>query len=162
MTIIIHHSFFRQGCVVTSRGVSKPLEFSLLNWPNEKDSALETGGCSRRLTRSKSWDRMYHVKARQKHNSFFSSNFWIGTEHLILFGRHVFTDVSWFSKLFGTFKLFCVFPAQVSQCNAGHLYRFGKNILRYCYICIGFELCLWSIVGLPGSCTCFLHSALFG
>ena len=39
-------------------------------------------------------------------NSFFKTNFRIGTEHLILFGRHAFTDVSWFSKLFGTFKLF--------------------------------------------------------
>ena len=38
--------------------------------------------------------------------SFAKANFRIGTEHLILFGRHVFTDVSWFSKLFGTFKLF--------------------------------------------------------
>ena len=43
-------------------------------------------------------------------STFFSkANFRIGTEHLILFGRHVFTDVSWFSKLFGTFKLFVCF-----------------------------------------------------
>ena len=41
--------------------------------------------------------------------SFTKANFRIGTEHLILFGRHVFTDVSWFSKLFGTFKLFVCF-----------------------------------------------------
>ena len=40
---------------------------------------------------------------------FAKANFRIGTEHLILFGRHVFTDVSWFSKLFGTFKLCVLF-----------------------------------------------------
>ena len=40
---------------------------------------------------------------------FSKTNFRIGTEHLILFGRHVFTDVSWFSKLFGTFKHFVCF-----------------------------------------------------
>ena len=40
---------------------------------------------------------------------FFSSNFRIGTEHLISFGRYVFTDIFWFSKIFGTFKLFVCF-----------------------------------------------------
>ena len=55
--------------------LSKPLEFSLLNWPDEKYSALGIGGWSRRLTRSKSWDRMYHVKARQKHFFFLRPTF---------------------------------------------------------------------------------------
>ena len=59
------------------------------------------------------------VKERQKH-FFLKSNFRIGTEHLILFGRHVFTDVFWFSKLLALLTI-CVFSAQVSQCNAGHL-----------------------------------------
>ena len=27
-----------------------------------------------------------------------------------------------------------------------------QNVLGYCFICIDFELCLWSIVGSPGSC----------
>ena len=35
-----------------------------------------------------------------------------------------------------------------------------QKILAHCDICIGFELCLWSIVGLPGSCACLLHSAI--
>ena len=39
----------------------------------------------------------------------FSSNFRIGTEHLILFGRHVFTDVFLVFQDFGTFKLFVCF-----------------------------------------------------
>ena len=38
----------------------------------------------------------------------------------------------------------------------------GKNFLGYCYICIGLELCLGSIVGLPGSRACLLLSALLG
>src|SRR5215216_5325139 len=33
-----------------------------------------------------------------------------------------------------------------------------QNILGYCFICIGFKLCLRSIVGLPGSCACLLRS----
>ena len=49
-------------------------------------------------------------KVKHDRSTFFlKSNFRIGTEHLILFGRHVFTDVSWFSKLFGTFKLSVLF-----------------------------------------------------
>ena len=58
---------------------------------------------------------MYRVKARQKH--FFSkANFRIGIEHSILFGRQVFTDVFWFSKLMTLFKLFVCF--QHKSCNA--------------------------------------------
>ena len=41
--------------------------------------------------------------------SFAKANFRIGTEHLILFGRQVFTDVFWFSKLMTLFKLFVCF-----------------------------------------------------
>ena len=51
------------------------------------------------------------VKTRQKHNFF--SNFWIGTEHLILFGRHVFTDVFWFSKLLALLNYLCVFSTSL-------------------------------------------------
>ena len=40
---------------------------------------------------------------------FSKTNFRIGTEHLILFGRQVFTDVFWFSKLMELFKLFVCF-----------------------------------------------------
>ena len=41
--------------------------------------------------------------------SFAKANFQIGTEHLILFGRQVFTDVFLVFQVFGTFKLFvCV------------------------------------------------------
>ena len=47
---------------------------------------------------------MYFLLGRQKHNFF--SNFRIGTEHLILFGRQVFTHVFWFSKLMALLKLF--------------------------------------------------------
>ena len=89
---------------------------------------------------------MCHVKARQKHNFF--SNFRIGTGHLILFGCQVVTHFFGFPSLWHFYTI-CVFPAQVSQCNARHLYRFGKNILGSHYICIGFKLCLRSIVGLP-------------
>ena len=39
----------------------------------------------------------------------FVTNYWIGTEHMILFGRQVFTDVFWFSKLMALFKLFVCF-----------------------------------------------------
>ena len=55
--------------------LSKPLEFSLLNWPDEKYSTLGIGGWSRRLTHSKSWDRVYHVKAWQKHFFFLRPTF---------------------------------------------------------------------------------------
>ena len=48
------------------------------------------------------------VKTRQKHNFFFLFNFWIGTEHLILFARQVFTDVFWFSKLMALLNYLCV------------------------------------------------------
>ena len=41
--------------------------------------------------------------------SFAKANFRIGTEHLISFGRQVFTDVFWFSKLMALFKLFVYF-----------------------------------------------------
>ena len=41
--------------------------------------------------------------------SFAKANFRIGTEHLILFGRQVFTDVFWFSKLMALLKLFVCF-----------------------------------------------------
>ena len=40
---------------------------------------------------------------------FLKSNFRIGTEHLISFGRQVFTNVFWFSKLMALFKLFVCF-----------------------------------------------------
>ena len=92
---------------------------------------------------------------------FFSSNFRIGTEHLILFGRHVFTDVFWFSKLLALLNYLCVSSISLAVQRRTPL-GFGKNIIGYCYICIGLELRLWSIVGLPGSCACLLRSALFG
>ena len=37
-----------------------------------------------------------------------------------------------------------------------------KNVLGYCFICISFELCLRSIVGLPGSCAYLLIFRKFG
>ena len=40
---------------------------------------------------------------------FFETNFRIGTEHLILFGRQVFTDVFLVFQACGTFKLFVCF-----------------------------------------------------
>ena len=43
-------------------------------------------------------------------STFFSkTNFRIGTEHLILFGRHVLTNVFFVFQAFGTFKLFVCF-----------------------------------------------------
>ena len=46
---------------------------------------------------------------------FFSKgNFWIGTEHLILFGRQVFTDVFWFSKLVALLNYLCVFSTSLT------------------------------------------------
>ena len=39
---------------------------------------------------------------------FLKSNFRIGTEHLILFGRQVFTDVFWFSKPMALLNYLCV------------------------------------------------------
>ena len=36
--------------------------------------------------------------------SFAKANFWIGTEHLILFGRQVFTDVKYRSATPDTFR----------------------------------------------------------
>ena len=39
---------------------------------------------------------------------FLKSIFRIGTEHLILFGRHVFTDVFWLSKLLALLNYLCV------------------------------------------------------
>ena len=41
--------------------------------------------------------------------SFAKANFQIGTEHLILFGRQVFTDVFLVFQAYGTFKLFVCF-----------------------------------------------------
>ena len=46
--------------------------------------------------------------------SFAKANFWIGTEHLILFGRHVFTDVIWFSKLLALLNYLCVFSTSLA------------------------------------------------
>ena len=40
--------------------------------------------------------------------SFAKANFRIGTEHLILFGRQVFTDVFWFSKPMVLLNYLCV------------------------------------------------------
>ena len=48
------------------------------------------------------------VKTRQKH-FFLKTNFRIGTEHLVLFGRLVFSDVFLVFQAFGTFKLFVCF-----------------------------------------------------
>ena len=39
---------------------------------------------------------------------FAKANFRIGTEHLILFGRQVFNDVFWFSKLMALLNYLCV------------------------------------------------------
>ena len=50
---------------------------------------------------------MCFLLGRQKQNLF--SNFRIGTEHLILFGRQVFTDVFLVFQAYGTFKLFVCF-----------------------------------------------------
>ena len=89
--------------------LSKPLEFSLLNWPNEKYSALGIGGWSRRLTRLKFWDRTCHVKARHKH--LFFSKVQFSDWHRIL--DLVRTLTFWISFLafraHGTFKLFVCF-----------------------------------------------------
>ena len=41
-------------------------------------------------------------------STLFKANFRIGTEHLILFGRQVFTDVFWFSKLMALLNYLCV------------------------------------------------------
>ena len=88
--------------------LSKPLEFSLLNWPSKKYSAIGIGGWSRRLTRLKFWDRMCHVKARQKH-LFSKVHFsdWHRTLDLVR------TLTFWLSFLafraHGTFKLFVCF-----------------------------------------------------
>ena len=67
---------------------------------------------SRRLTRLKSWDRMCNINARQKHDLF--PNFRIGTEHLILFGRQVFTNVFLVFQAYGTFKLFVCFSTSLA------------------------------------------------
>ena len=48
-------------------------------------------------------------------STFFSkANFWIGTEHLILFGRQVFTGVFWFSKLVALLNYLCVFSTSLA------------------------------------------------
>ena len=54
------------------------------------------------------------VTTRQKHNFSFSTNFRIGTEHLILFGRHVFTDDFWFFKLLALLNYLCVFSTSLA------------------------------------------------
>ena len=54
------------------------------------------------------------VKTRQKHNFSFSSNFRIGTEHLTLLGRQVFTEVFWFSKLIALLNCLCVFSTSLA------------------------------------------------
>ena len=78
----------------------------------------KTGLVSRRLTRLKSWDKMCHVKSWQTHIFFSKTNFRIGTEHLILFGRQVFTDVSWFSKFMALLNYLCVFRISLAvQCR---------------------------------------------
>ena len=57
-------------------------------------------------------------KTRHKHFFFLKSNFQIGTEHLILFGRQVFTDVFWFSKLLALLNYLCVFSTSLAvQCR---------------------------------------------
>ena len=52
---------------------------------------------------------------------FLKSNFRIGTEHLILFGRHVFTDVFWFSKLLALLNYLCVFSTSLAVQRPTHL-----------------------------------------
>ena len=48
-------------------------------------------------------------------STFFSkANFRIGTEHLILFGRQVFTDVFGFSKLMALLNYLCVFNTSLA------------------------------------------------
>ena len=47
--------------------------------------------------------------------SFAKANFRIGTEHLILFGRQVFTDVFWFSKLMTLLNYLCVFSTSLAM-----------------------------------------------
>ena len=49
------------------------------------------------------------IMLKHDRSTLFKTNFRIGIEHLILFGHEVFTDIFWFSKLFGTFKLFVCF-----------------------------------------------------
>ena len=144
-----YHSFFRRERVVNSR-------ISL-----SKYSAFGIGGWSRRLTRLKSWDRMCHVKARQKH--FFSKvhfSDWHRTIDLLrTSGFHCRFLVF---QAYGTFKLFVCFQHKSHSATPDTFRDSAKNILGYCYICIGFELHLRSIVGLPGSCACLLRFALFG
>ena len=81
--------------------------------------------------------------------------------YLIQFGRKFFTEVFWFSKPMALLNYLFVSSISLVVQRQTTLEIWHKN-LRYFYICIGFELCLWSIVGLPGSCACLLHSTLFG
>ena len=52
---------------------------------------------------------------------FLKSNFRIGTEHLILFGRQVFTDVFWFSKPMALSDYFCVSSISLAVHRRTHL-----------------------------------------
>ena len=47
-------------------------------------------------------------------STIFFSNFWIGTGHFILFGRQVFTEVFWFSKLMELLNYLCVFSTSLA------------------------------------------------
>ena len=64
---------------------------------------------------------------------FLSSNFRIGTEHLILFGRQVLTDVFWFSKLMALLNYLCVFSTSLAVQRRTPLEIRGKHsrILLY-------------------------------
>ena len=53
--------------------------------------------------------------------SFAKANFRIGTEHLILFGRQVFTKVFWFSKLMALLNYLCVFSTSLAVQRRTHL-----------------------------------------
>ena len=65
--------------------------------------------------------------------SFAKANFRIGTEHLILFGRQVFTDIFWFSKLMALFKLFVCFQHKSRSATPGTFRDSAKHsrILPY-------------------------------
>ena len=89
--------------------LTKPLEISLLNWPNEKYSAFGIGGWSRRQTRLKSRDRMCHVKARQKHLFFLRPIFDLAPNTCCSSDVHFLLKFFLVFQTYGTFKLFVCF-----------------------------------------------------
>ena len=136
---------FRRECVVNS-----PISLS---------STFGIGGWSRRLTRLKSWDRMCHVKTRQKHNFFHFSD-WHRTLDLVRTSSFYWRFLVF--QAYGTFKLFVCFQHK-SRSAMLDTFIDSAKIFSDIAIYASVSNCVFGqIVGLPGSCACLQRSALFG